>query len=220
MKRFFLVTCVFVSISCEAFAFVRPHRPTRQDIEAENVSLKHKLDSITQLLDSFSQRKYLEDSTMAAVMEGNSEVVAPVREYSPEESDSLMQLWMNNHQLDWSASFDISSPDSVHYSSNVPDEEMMRRLKSLNPYITLPFNETVRDYMVKYAEKMPAAMCRMLGKCSYYMPIIETTLSKYGLPQELKYMAVIVRMIGNPAPTLVSNRNLTPRLRAVCFRVK
>lgn len=199
MKRFLLIPFILVSICCEA-SFVRPHRQTRQEIESENATLKQKLDSITQLLDSFSQRKYLEDSTMAAVMEGNSLTTEPVREFSPEESDSLMQLWMKNHQMDWSASFDVSSQDSVHYSSNVSDEEMMRRLKSLNPFITLPFNETVRDYMVKYAEKMPVAMSRMLGKCAYYMPIIESTLSRYNLPQELKYMAIIESGL-NPTAT-------------------
>lgn len=200
MRRFLFVVWILVSVSFETVAFVKPHRPTRQEIESENIVLRHRLDSMVQLLDSFSRRKYLEDSTMAAVMEGNSESAEPLHEYSPDESDSLMQLWMKNHQLDWSASFDISSPDSLHYSSNVPDEEMMRRLKSLNPYITLPFNETVRDYMVKYAEKMPDAMSRMMGRCSYYMPIIETALSKYGLPQELKYMAIIESGL-NPTAT-------------------
>ena len=81
--------------------------------------------------------------------------------------------------------------DTVHFTTNVSDEELMRRLEAMNPYITLPFNSTVKNYMVLYSEKMPRQMGVMLAKSQYYFPIFEEILAKYHLPLELKYMAVI-----------------------------
>ena len=34
-------------------------------------------------------------------------------------------------------------------------------------------------------------MSNILGLCQYYMPVFEETFNKYGLPDELKYLAVI-----------------------------
>ena len=81
--------------------------------------------------------------------------------------------------------------DSTRFTTNVSDEELMRRLEAMNPFITLPFNSTVKNYMVLYSEKMPRQMGLMLAKSEYYFPIFEEILSKYHLPLELKYMAVI-----------------------------
>ena len=81
--------------------------------------------------------------------------------------------------------------DSTRFTTNVSDEELMRRLEAMNPFITLPFNSTVKNYMVLYSEKMPRQMGQMLAKSEYYFPIFEEILAKYHLPLELKYMAVI-----------------------------
>ena len=81
--------------------------------------------------------------------------------------------------------------DSTRFTTNVSDEELMRRLEAMNPFITLPFNSTVKNYMVLYSEKMPRQMGQMLAKSQYYFPIFEEILAKYHLPLELKYMAVI-----------------------------
>lgn len=81
--------------------------------------------------------------------------------------------------------------DSTRFTTNVSDEELMRRLEAMNPFITLPFNSTVKNYMVLYSEKMSRQMGLMLAKSEYYFPIFEEILSKYHLPLELKYMAVI-----------------------------
>ena len=61
----------------------------------------------------------------------------------------------------------------------------------MNSFITLPYNETVRNYMVLYSEKMPTKMSNIMSLCQYYMPIFEETFSKYDLPDELKYVAII-----------------------------
>ncbi len=122
-------------------------------------------------------------------------------EFTTEKTDSLLNMWYLQNQIsrqvaadcDFSNLEDIASfdSDSVRLSSNVPDSVLVERLKKMNSYITLPFNETVKNYMVLYTEKNSAKMKRILSLCDYYMPLFEEVFNRYDMPVELKYMAVI-----------------------------
>ena len=102
--------------------------------------------------------------------------------------DSLMGEWY----LKMSApTVDIYQMDSVRFTSNVPDSVLIQRLEKMNSYITLPFNETVKSYMVLYSEKLGTKMTQMLTLSDYYFPIFEEVFDRYGMPLELKYMSVI-----------------------------
>lgn len=78
-----------------------------------------------------------------------------------------------------------------HFTSDVPDEELIRRLEGMHSYISIPFNETVKKYMVLYSEKMAGAMGRILGDAKLYFPYFESIFSNYNIPLELKYMSII-----------------------------
>lgn len=174
-------------------------RPTRKALQTENASLKASLDSLQALVDSLEERRYLEDDELIAVIEGNQEDDDRI-EYTPEVSDSLLHLWYKNS---FAADFDAVSEydmDSVKFTSNVSDKEMMDRLAAMNSFIALPFNENVKNYIVLYSERMPSRMGRVMGLSTYYFPMFEEVLSKYGLPLELKYMAVVESML-NPVAT-------------------
>lgn len=93
-----------------------------------------------------------------------------------------------------------AQPDTVQLASKVSDEVLMERLVALNPYFTLPFNSIVRRYMVVYSEKRGVPMKRAMGLSSYYFPIIEEIFCRYGIPLELKYLAVVESML-NPTAT-------------------
>lgn len=164
----------------------------------ENSRLKISLDSLTRVVDSLTAVWHDMENSVADVVDEIEDTV----EYSPEVTDSLLALWMENRRIGLleQEAYDM---DVEKFTSNVPDSVMMQRLVAMNPYITLPFNETVKNYMILYAEKMPTNMGRLLGLSAYYMPILEETFAKYGLPLELKYLAVIE-----------SNLNPTARSRA------
>ena len=81
--------------------------------------------------------------------------------------------------------------ETAHFTSDVPDEVMIARLKAMNAFIDLPYNETVKNWMILYSEKMPSRMSQLLGLSEYYMPIFEKTFLHYGMPEELKYLAII-----------------------------
>ena len=153
--------------------------------------MARQIDSLKLLLDAYEERFEIEDSLQEDIeMYGDNDGSPAADNYTHEVTDSLLNLWYLQHQNNTLHEGEYNM-DSVHFSSNVPDSVYIRRLKQINSYITVPFNETVRNYIILYSEKMPTKMRNMLGLSSYYMPIFEETLSNYDLPQELKYMAVI-----------------------------
>ncbi len=176
-------------------------RPTRKALQTENAQLRSSLDSLQALVDSLEERRYLEDDELRAVIEGNEGAEGEEEiEYTAEVSDSLLHLWYKNSftgDFDTVTEYDM---DSVKFSSNISDAEMIRRLTAMNSFITLPFNENVKNYIILYSERMPSRMGRVMGLSSYYFPMFEEVLNRYGLPLELKYMAVIESML-NPVAT-------------------
>lgn len=181
-----------VQMSAEASAqglFSRK-KVSRQELLEENRRMRSMLDSLMQELDALRDTAYVEDGYVEngrsfSLLDG----VAP-ETYSQEVTDSLLNIWYLHRQAKniREGNYDM---DSVKFTSDVPDKVFIERLSRMNSFITLPYNETVRNYIILYAEKMPSKMSKMLALASYYFPIFEETLAKYGMPDELKYMAVI-----------------------------
>ena len=174
---------------------------SKKQLQKENDEMKAELEALRQQLEDMQEQYHASDSIAAEMIEIFEENedrlgtgIAP-EDYTPEITDSLLNLWYQsrrvrraNYELSPEIGYDM---DSVHFTSNVPDSVFLQRLAKMNAYITLPYNETVKNYMILYSEKMPTKMRLMLGLADYYMPIFEETLNKYNMPEELKYMAVI-----------------------------
>jgi len=79
------------------------------------------------------------------------------------------------------------------YQDNTPgsDSIYMDRLSKLPNVIELPYNETVRKCIDLYIERRRDLVEYMLGLETFYFPMIEETLDRYGLPLELKYLVII-----------------------------
>ena len=194
-KTIIALAFLILVMPCQAQTFFR--FPKVKQIQSENAIMRARLDSLQALVDSLMERKYLEEESIQALMTGNLE---ESMEYTLEATDSLVNLWYENSRIsDFDAVHDYDM-DSVRFTSNVPDSVLMRRLVDMNSYITLPFNETVKNYMVMYSEKMAGKMGKIMGLSTYYFPIFESTFLQYDLPQELKYMAIIESML-NPTAT-------------------
>ena len=169
---------------------------TRGKLLKENAELRSRVDSLIRELEAFRLEKAEVDSLaarMLEMMEQNLEEEEEylMEEYSPEMTDSLLSLWYVHRQLEANRELTEYDMDSVRFTSDVPDSILIQRLEKMNSYITLPFNETVKNYMVLYSEKMPTKMGHILGLSTYYLPIFEDIFNRYGLPQELKAMAII-----------------------------
>lgn len=213
MKKFTLILLLSLAAAAPSHAQLNLKPLGKKQLIAENARLRSSLDSLKRVADSLSYFKYVQDSITIAQLDGQKEVrtsspkwVTP--DYTPEQTDSLLALWYRsntNRDFDAVHTYDM---DSVRFSSNVSDEELMRRLKEMKPFFTLPFNETVKNYIVLYAEKMPRQMGHVIGLSSYYFPIFEAAFSRYQIPMELKYMAVIESMLSPTATSRAGARGM------------
>ena len=183
-------------------AYANPKTDKKKQ-DDEKLRLLAAIDSLKTELERYRAVIDLTDSLqlemLAAYGEGaerSSEEFEPM-EYTTEVSDSLLSIWYSHKQA--YAEDDINL-DSVKFASNVPDEVYIERLKQMNSFITLPYNDIVRNYIIMYSEKMPTRMAHMLGMCKYYMPIFEEILIRYDMPQELKAMTIIESAM-NPRAT-------------------
>lgn len=121
------------------------------------------------------------------------ESIAP---YDPvvEQLDELSQLpWLKNDPF----TTDIAKLNVHHFAPNdVPSykpEEYKQRLAILDqrtPF-KLTYNEPVQSYIDLYSQRKREQTARMLGLAQLYFPVFEEALDRYGLPQELKYLAVV-----------------------------
>ncbi len=86
-----------------------------------------------------------------------------------------------------------SSAQGLGTNPQVPDYIYARRMEKLDQQspITLEYNTQVRAYIDVYLARRRDHLANILGRAELYFPIFEEYLSKYNLPQELKYLAVI-----------------------------
>ncbi|MBR2128907.1 MAG: LysM peptidoglycan-binding domain-containing protein [Bacteroidales bacterium] len=169
---------------------------TKIQLQKENKQLRSELDSLRLELERYRMEAEYADSIANEMMdlytenEDKSAAGINPEDYTAEISDSLLNIWYVHKRIsaDDLEGYDM---DSVRFQSNVPDEVYLERIKKMNSFITLPYNDIVRNYIILYSEKMPTKMSQILGLCQYYMPIFEEVLNRYDMPEELKAMAVI-----------------------------
>jgi len=101
--------------------------------------------------------------------------------------DSLVNSWYVKTALK-------EFPEDFKYDSigvEFPDSVYKRRLSQINSIIKLPYNSIIRNHIHVYTIKQRKNFSAVLGLMNYYFPMIEDIFDSYGLPAELKYMAII-----------------------------
>ena len=154
--------------------------------------LQHRIDSLQQAFDSL-YNEYQMLSAPANDTDGDILVdddIENLIEYNSDNIDSLLNLYYIQKQIDVNE-FDVSTLELDSLTSNIPDEVYIERLKKMNSFIPVQFNKAVKNAIIRYTERMPMATSRIIGLSTYYMPLFEEIFDEYGLPQELKAMAVI-----------------------------
>jgi len=100
--------------------------------------------------------------------------------------DSLLNNWFIRMSVDRN---DLLQQDSI--IGEFSDSVYKDRIGRINSVIILPYNNIIRNHIHVYTEKKVDRFRVMLGLQEYYFPMIEDIFDSYGLPVELKYMAVI-----------------------------
>ena len=213
MKKLTIALLVLAIIPCSA--------QTRRQLRAQNDTLQLKIAALEAELASYraveenlsgeNENKVsfaLEDYNTNRVIAGSSSLViaGPDRQSYTTRNDSLMSWYM--HRSARNAAREQYNMDSVRFTTDVPDTTLIRRLRDMNSFISLPYNETVKNYMILYSEKMPRRMAEILGLSDYYMPIFEETFRRYDLPLELKYVAIIESAMNPRAESRVGAKGI------------
>ena len=220
MKIRIFATVAFATVFAASFTADAGNKDTdtvkktknKTQLIKENTKLKAELDSLKQEIEKYRMEAAYTDSiatemlNMYADESKDGSDIAP-EDYTAETSDSLLNIWYAHKKATAEDMMDFDM-DSVKFQSNVPDEVYLQRIKEMNSFITLPYNDIVRNYIILYSEKMQTRMSHILGLCQYYMPIFEETLNKYDMPEELKAMAIIESALNPTAESRVGAKGM------------
>lgn len=140
-------------------------------------------------------RAYSSTDTIIIRSDPNAEKIAA-------DLDSLVNSWyvrmamLNNPEIFSDDTAGVQYPDSIYTS----------RLDRVKSIIRLPYNSIIRNHIHVYTIKQRDKFSAVLGMKDYYFPMIEDIFDSYGLPAELKYMAVIESALN---PNAVSRAGAT-----------
>lgn len=112
--------------------------------------------------------------------------------------DSLINTYylrrLSRHHLMGGREFDVDDFDAI------PDSVLVARLQALHTVIPMTFNSEVRAHIRFYLRYLSRRIDVMLMLSEYYRPLFEDALSRYHVPEELKYLAIVESAL-NPMAT-------------------
>ena len=187
------ITAILVAVAMLSLSAAAQNK---NQLKQENTHLKSVVDSLNRELAKTRAELQYTDSLASELLAlyADSEVKNQGKlmpeDYTAEISDSLLNLWYVQNLVSQSEE-DLYDMDSVKFESNVPDSVYIERIKMMNSFISLPYNSVVKNYIIKYSEKMPSSIGKILGLYEYYKPYFDEIFDRYNMPEELKAMAII-----------------------------
>ncbi|MCD4833535.1 MAG: transglycosylase SLT domain-containing protein [Bacteroidales bacterium] len=103
--------------------------------------------------------------------------------------DSLINLWYVKNAI--KTDYNSFENDSVFAIPEFHDSVYIERLQNIPSIIDLSYNKIVRNYIHVYTKQRRESVGTMIGMADYYFPKIEEIFESYGIPTELKYLAII-----------------------------
>ena len=116
--------------------------------------------------------------------------------------DSLMNNWQSRTLLQ------ILESDSISEIQPVNDSIYADRLDRLPSIIEMKYNDVTKQFIERYANRHRRLVSNMLGLSAFYMPMIESALDSYNMPQELKYLPIIESAFNPKAVSRVGAKGL------------
>ncbi|MGB4292790.1 MAG: transglycosylase SLT domain-containing protein [Bacteroidales bacterium] len=115
--------------------------------------------------------------------------------------DSLLHTWYVQ-----TAFMNLPADTMEEVIPEFPDSVYSERLSKISTLVNLPYNSIIRNHIHVYTDRKREVLRAVLGLADYYFPMIEDIFESYGLPVELKYMAVIESALN---PNAVSRAGAT-----------
>ena len=116
--------------------------------------------------------------------------------------DSLMNDWQSRNLLQ------LLKSDSICEAQPVNDSIYADRLDRLPSIIEMTYNDVTKQFIERYANRHRRLVANMIGLSEFYMPMIESALDSYNMPQELKYLPIIESAFNPKAVSRVGAKGL------------
>jgi len=142
--------------------------------------MRYSLILITLLFAALTSTASPDSDTIIIRSDGSSERIS-------RDLDSLINTWYVNIAV---------KNKPVEYTGDTavlqyPDSVYINRLSKVNSIIKLPYNNIIRNHIHVYTIRQRDKFSAVLGLMDYYFPMFEDVFDSYGLPAELKYLAII-----------------------------
>jgi membrane-bound lytic murein transglycosylase D len=150
---------------------------------------------------------------LTAVLIGQAAWAQPEDQPEPEQKliisalDSLASLYFFESTLPT----EYPGIDSLAYSDPVPvfpDSIYANRIARIQSPMPYTYNDDVAKFINLYNARRRRSVQKMLGMKDMYFPMFEETLDKYGIPLELKYLAIIESALNTQAVSRVGATGL------------
>ncbi|MCK9628326.1 MAG: LysM peptidoglycan-binding domain-containing protein [Bacteroidales bacterium] len=208
IRTLFFVLLTVVSTTELSYGQLLTKKPTKKELLTEIESLRKTIDSLKNELSGaaieLSDTVSTNDTINPGVInffEGEDLIESKL------STDSLLSLYYVQKKFSMVDDLYVDL-DSARFTSDIPDSVFINRLKAMNSFIPLPYNEIIKNHIVFYTQKIPHKIDLILGMSAYYLPIFEEIIDQYDLPKELKIMAVIESALNPNACSRVKARGL------------
>ncbi len=112
-----------------------------------------------------------------------------------------MAFFMLSFNITSNAHIALSSDDGkVVYANKVTKADASARLSQLNSVVEIAVTDEVQERIQQYTYRYRQSAEKLLGRSNIFFPIFEREISRRGMPDDLKYLAVIESML-NPKAT-------------------
>lgn len=178
-RLFFLIVLLVVSSNL----FAQSYEPDSLDVEFDEQEIR----------DLNSGKAIVEESTVMEMLEMVSNIT-----------------YFRDIYLD----IDSATMNVYGYGKNdIPvfdDSVYMKRIEALSRETTIPltYNAHVQSFISLYANRLRSLSSKMLGLSYVYFPMFEEMLDQYGLPLELKYLAMVESALNPTASSKAGAKGL------------
>ncbi len=210
MRRFtfaIFFTILFTTTYQESTAQIFKKRVSKESLTIQIEQLKRTIDSLKMEIELSSipmidTTDTINDSINPGGLSffDSEDFMDPDPSYS---TDSLLSVWYLQRTLTLDDGSIIDLEDD-NLTSDIPDSVYIQRLKAINSFIPLPYNNIVKNHIIFYTQRIPNKIDAIIGLSGYYMPQFEEIFDQYNLPKELKIMAIIESALN---PRAVSRAN-------------
>lgn len=204
----FVLSALFMLLSpafSQAQGLFKKKNPSKKELILQREQLMKTIDSLRSIIDE-GAIELSDTSSFGDTLNvlGFDYEGTPFRDVEPGMNpDSLLHVWYK-HRKSNQEDFIAPELDTLILASNIPDSLYIAKITRMNSYIPIPYNNVVRNNIILYTQLRPNLSKRVLGLSSYYLPIFEEIFDYYGLPKELKAMAIIESALN---PVAVSRAN-------------